>query len=132
MACYKPFGAEDAGGWVDGAGEGVDAQDMLGFVVPLGVFSPVVGGDFFPGVFELVFGGEELHGEGVPCGRAAARRARWRSRTRQNLGGSSLARLFTWEARRSAWRVSCVVSLFGALGGGPSLSRARREKSVSE
>ncbi len=53
-ASDEALGAEDAGGSVDAAGEGVDGGDVAGVLVPGRVFLPVGGGDFGPGVVEGV------------------------------------------------------------------------------
>lgn len=51
----------NACGRVDMARKGVDGDDMGRLLVPGTIFAPVVDGDLFPGVLEVVGGGEELH-----------------------------------------------------------------------
>ena len=51
----------DAGGGIDGAGQGVDGYYMGGLVVPRTIFAPVGGGDFFPRVVEGAVGTEDFH-----------------------------------------------------------------------
>lgn len=64
LAGDEAFGAEKAGFGVEGAGERVDGDDVRGFAVPGAVFAPVGGGDFGPGVGEVVGCCEDFHCEG--------------------------------------------------------------------
>jgi len=57
----EAFCAEEVGGGVEGAGEGVDCDYVGRFFVPGAVFAPVGGGDFGPGVGEVVGCGEDFH-----------------------------------------------------------------------
>lgn len=64
-ASDEAFGTQDAGGTVERAREGVDGDDMRGFVVPRAVFDPVACAHFVPRVGELVGGAEESHRKDV-------------------------------------------------------------------
>ena len=61
FAGYEAFCAEEVGVRVEGAGERVDGDDVRGFAIPGAVFAPVGGGDFGPGVGEVVGCGEDFH-----------------------------------------------------------------------
>lgn len=51
----------DTSGLVYRAREGVDGDNMRGFIVPRTILQPVGGGDFGPGVIEGTGGRENLH-----------------------------------------------------------------------
>lgn len=61
LACDESFGAEDVRGRIESARERVNANDMRGFVIPVAIFAPIAGADFFPRVVKLLSRGVELH-----------------------------------------------------------------------
>lgn len=61
LACDEALGLENAGRRVDVAGEGVDGDDVLRFVVPWAILLPVGRGNLVPRVVEGDGVGEDLH-----------------------------------------------------------------------
>lgn len=63
LAGDEALGAEDACLGVDGAGEGVDCDNVLRLVVPRAIFAPVGRGHLVPGVVVCDGVGKDLHCE---------------------------------------------------------------------